>query len=242
VAVAPAHQYPTGAVLSADRRRTLLAWARTHGGLVIEDDFDAEYRYDLQPIGSLQGLAPEHVIYGGSTSKTLAPSLRVGWIVVPPRFLDTILTLQQTAGTVAAPILQLALAEVIERGELDRHLRRQRRRYQRQRAVLLAALATELPGLTVRGIALEGRGTDTPALVLGYAGLDAAAARPAVAALAAAIDDSGEADGPAHGLQPDQLHPRHAVSVTVELHAGSHQQPARHDVTAVGRRAHRQDP
>lgn len=219
VAVAPAHQYPTGAVLSAERRGTLLAWARTHDGFVIEDDFDAEYRYDHQPIGSLQGLAPEHVIYGGSTSKTLAPSLRVGWIVVPPRFLNTVLTLQQTAGTVAAPILQLALAEVIDRGELDRHLRRQRRRYQRQRAVLLAALATELPGLTVRGaaaglyavvelpkhldegavvaaarargIALEGRGTDTPALVLGYAGLDAAAARPAVATLAAAIDDSG---------------------------------------------------
>jgi GntR family transcriptional regulator / MocR family aminotransferase len=221
VAVAPAHQYPTGAVMSAERRRALLAWARTHDGIVIEDDFDAEYRYDHQPIGSLQGLAPEHVIYGGSTSKTLAPSLRVGWIVVPPRLRDTILTLQQTAGTIAAPILQLALADVIERGELDRHLRRQRRRYQRQRAVLLAALATELPGLIVRGaaaglyavvelpehldeaavvaaaracgMALEGRGGGTPALVLGYAGLSAAAAKPAVSALAAAIDEVAHA-------------------------------------------------
>ncbi len=79
VALAPAHQFPTGAVLSAARRLTLVEWARTHGTLIVEDDYDAEYRYDRQPIGSLQGLAPEHVAYAGSTSKTLAPAVRLGW-------------------------------------------------------------------------------------------------------------------------------------------------------------------
>lgn len=127
VAVAPAHQYPSGAVLSTERRRVLLEWARTHGGLVIEDDFDAEYRYDHQPIGSLQGLAPDHVVYGGSTSKTVAPSLRVGWLVVPARLVQPIVEVQEVGGTIASPLLQLAFADMIERGELDRHLRRQRR-------------------------------------------------------------------------------------------------------------------
>jgi GntR family transcriptional regulator / MocR family aminotransferase len=218
VAVAPAHQYPTGGVLGAERRRELLGWAREHGTVVIEDDFDAEYRYDHQPIGSLQGLAPEHVIYTGSTSKTVAPGLRLGWLAVPAALVDPILARQAVAGTIPPPIFQLAFAELIERGELDRHLRRQRRRYLRRRDALLAALAGELPSLAVtgaaaglyvvlelpsrldeaavlaaaraRGIALEGRGGGEPALVIGYAGLDAAATRPAVAALAASIADA----------------------------------------------------
>jgi GntR family transcriptional regulator/MocR family aminotransferase len=217
VAVAPAHQYPTGAVLSAERRVALLDWAREGARLVIEDDYDAEYRYDHQPIGSLQGLAPEHVIYTGSSSKTVAPSLRLGWLVVPMRLRDSIISFQQTAGTIPAPIVQLAVADLIERGELDRHLRRQRRRYREQRGALLDALARELPELTVRGVAaglyavvslptdldeaavvsaararglaLEGRGTEAPGLVLGYADIDSAAIAPAVAALAAGIDE-----------------------------------------------------
>jgi GntR family transcriptional regulator/MocR family aminotransferase len=221
VAVAPAHQYPTGGVLSAERRRALLGWARDRRAFVIEDDFDAEYRYDHQPIGSLQGLAPEHVIYTGSTSKTMAPSLRLGWLVVPMALVEPILRIQQVAGTIPSPIFQLAFADVVARGELDRHLRRQRRRYRRRRDALLAALAAALPALAVtgaaaglyvvlelpdhldeaavlaaaraRGIALEGRGGGGPALVIGYAGLNAEATAPAVAALAGAIEDASKA-------------------------------------------------
>ncbi len=222
VAVAPAHQYPTGAVLSAPRRTAILEWARAGARVVIEDDYDAEYRYDHQPIGSLQGLAPDHVIYAGSSSKTVAPSLRLGWIVVPSRLRDRIVELKRTAGTTPSPISQLAFAHLIDRGELDRHLRRQRRRYQQQREALLTALGAELPELTVhgaaaglyavmelpreldeaavldaaraRGLALEGRGTDAPGLVLGYADIDAAAIKPAVSELAASIDDARGGD------------------------------------------------
>ena len=231
-AVAPAHQYPTGAVLSAERRTALLDWARSGARTVIEDDYDAEYRYDHQPIGSLQGLAPEHVIYAGSTSKTVGPSLRLGWVVVPPHLRDEILALQETAGTIPSPIVQLAFADQLGRGEIDRHLRRQRRRYQRQRAALLSALASELPELTVRGaaaglyavmvlpaeldeatvlaaarargIALEGRGTAAPALVLGYADIDATAIKRAVSELAASIEDARAARTPAPPVTPQR--------------------------------------
>jgi GntR family transcriptional regulator / MocR family aminotransferase len=212
VALAPAHQYPTGAVLSAERRRALLSWAERRGATIVEDDYDAEYRYDHQPIGSLQGLAPARVAYLGSTSKTLAPSVRIGWLVAPPGLLEPILQSQQRTTTVPSPIFQFALAELIERGELDRHLRRQRRSYQRQRSVLLEALADRLPELTVRGaaaglyvvldlaedadeaevvatarsrgIALEGRESDRPGLVIGYASIRTEAIRAAVAELA----------------------------------------------------------
>ncbi len=215
VALAPAHQFPTGAVLSPARRSALLAWARDQGGLIVEDDYDAEYRYDRQPIGSLQGLAPEHVVYGGSASKTLAPAVRLGWLALPRRLLQPVVALQRRRGAMPTPLWQLALADLIERGELDRHLRRQRRRYKRQREALLTALAAELPELAVhgtaaglyvvlrlphhldeqlvlaaaraRGIALEGLGGSTPTLVIGYANLTQAATEPAVIALAASI-------------------------------------------------------
>lgn len=223
VALAPAHQYPTGAVLSAARRAALLAWARNRDGLIVEDDYDAEYRYDRQPIGSLQGLAPEHVVYGGSTSKTLAPAVRLGWLVLPERLVGPIAAIQRRRGGMPAPLQQLALADLIERGELDRHLRRQRRHYMRQREELLAALATELPDVSVHGaaaglyvvlhlpvrlnedsvlaaarsrsIALEGLGGHMPALVVGYANLTHAAIKPAVAALAASIHEVTSASG-----------------------------------------------
>jgi GntR family transcriptional regulator / MocR family aminotransferase len=215
VAIAPAHQYPTGAVLSPPRRATLLAWAQQRDALIVEDDYDAEYRYDRQPIGSLQGLAPERVVYGGSTSKTLAPAVRLGWLALPRHLVQPIADLQRVRGGMPAPLGQLALADLIERGDLDRHLRRQRRRYHRQRDELLAAITAKLPEVTVhgaaaglyavlhlpdglseqavlnaarsRGIALEGLGTDAPALVVGYANLTEATVEPAVAALAASI-------------------------------------------------------
>ncbi len=215
VAVAPAHQYPTGAVLSPPRRAALLAWAQQRDALILEDDYDAEYRYDRQPIGSLQGLAPERVVYGGSASKTLAPAVRLGWLALPRHLVQPIADRQRVRGGMPAPLGQLALADLIERGELDRHLRRQRRRYHRQRDELLATIAARLPEVTVhgaaaglyvvlhlpddlsesavlnaarsRGIALEGLGTDAPAVVIGYANLTDAAIEPAVAALAASI-------------------------------------------------------
>ena len=153
VALAPAHQFPTGAVLSAARRLELVEWARKHDALIVEDDYDAEYRYDRQPIGSLQGLAPEHVAYAGSTSKTLAPAIRLGWLVLPPRLAEQVATRQRRRGSMPSPLNQLALSDLIERGELDRHLRRQRRRYSRRREVLLEALARELPEARVSGAA-----------------------------------------------------------------------------------------
>ncbi len=215
VALAPAHQYPTGAVLAPARRLELVAWAQRADALIVEDDYDAEYRYDRQPVGSLQGLAPAHVIYGGSTSKTLAPAIRLGWLVLPPRLVGPLCACQRRRGAMPAPLTQLALADLIERGELDRHLRRQRRRYRRQRDTLLAALAATLPELKVRGaaaglyavlglppgvrehavlgaarergIALEGLGGSPPGLVIGYANLPESAVAPAVEALAASI-------------------------------------------------------
>jgi GntR family transcriptional regulator/MocR family aminotransferase len=220
VAVAPAHQYPTGAVLSPTRRSALLAWARGRNGLIVEDDYDAEYRYDRQPIGSLQGLAPDHVVYGGSTSKTLAPAVRLGWLALPERLVQPIGARQRLRGGMPSPLQQLALADLIDSGELDRHLRRQRRRYRRQRDALLGALAEELPEVTVhgaaaglyvvvqlpdelderavlaaaraRGIALEGVGSGAPALVVGYANLTDGAAAAAVRALAASIREAAD--------------------------------------------------
>jgi GntR family transcriptional regulator/MocR family aminotransferase len=215
VALAPAHQYPTGAVLAPERRLALLAWARRAGALIVEDDYDAEYRYDRQPVGSLQGLAPERVVYGGSASKTLAPALRLGWLVLPPSLVDAVCARQRRRGATPAPLMQLALADLIDRGELDRHLRRQRRRYRRQRDALLAALGVALPELAVqgaaaglyvvlrlapdaseravlaaartRGVALEGLGGMPPGLVIGYANLPASRVRLAVEALAASV-------------------------------------------------------
>jgi GntR family transcriptional regulator/MocR family aminotransferase len=223
VAVAPAHQYPTGAVLSPTRRAALVTWAQTRDALIVEDDYDAEYRYDRQPIGSLQGLEPQRVVYGGSASKTLAPAVRLGWLALPEHLVEPIAALQRLRGGMPTPLEQLALADLIERGELDRHLRRQRRRYHRQREALLAELAGQLPEVSVhgaaaglyavlrlpdglseqavlaaawsRGIALEGLATTAPALVVGYANLTDAAIEPAVAALAASIAQAGAEAG-----------------------------------------------
>jgi GntR family transcriptional regulator/MocR family aminotransferase len=153
VGLSPAHQFPTGAVLSPERRSAVVAWAQRSGGLIVEDDYDAEFRYDRKPVGSLQGLAPDLVVYGGTASKTLAPAVRLGWLVLPPALVEPVTRIQRRIGGAPAPLDQLALADLIERGELDRHLRRERRRYRRQRAALLAALARELPAVEVRGAA-----------------------------------------------------------------------------------------
>ena len=149
----PAHHFPTTAVLSPDRRAALLDWAEARGAVVLEDDVDAEFRYDRPPVGSLQGLAPERVVYLGSTSRTLAPALRLGWAVAPSWLVDELSA--DVRGTIIAPpaLDQLALADFVERGELDRHVRRMRLRYRRRRDVLVAALERHLPELDVAGVA-----------------------------------------------------------------------------------------
>lgn len=153
VYVTPAHQYPTGAVLSATRRAALLNWAELRDGFVIEDDYDGEYRYDREPIGSLQGLAPERVVLIGSVSKTLAPALRIGWVLSPKSLSHGLSQAKLDADRGSPEIDQLALSELINRGAFERHLRRTRSIYGHRRELLAAALGAYLPGLPIRGIA-----------------------------------------------------------------------------------------
>ncbi len=149
----PSHQWPTGAVLSAERRAAVLRWARERRALVIEDDYDAEYRYDRAPIGAMQGLAPDLVAYAGTASKTLAPGLRLGWLVLPPGLVDAVADAKKLADRGSPVLDQLAFADFLDRGEFDRHLRRMRPLYRRRRDALLAALRTHLPELEPAGIA-----------------------------------------------------------------------------------------
>jgi GntR family transcriptional regulator/MocR family aminotransferase len=151
--VTPAHQYPTGSALSAARRTALLAWAVKRDAFVIEDDYDGEYRYDRGPIGALQGLSPERVIYIGSASKILAPALRIGWVLSPQSLIQDLSQAKLEADRGSSVIDQLTLAEFIERGDLDRHLRRTRLIYSRRRAQLAAALCTHMSAYLVRGVA-----------------------------------------------------------------------------------------
>ncbi len=178
VLVTPAHQYPTGVVLAPHRRAELLDWAAARDGVVLEDDYDAEYRYDRQPVGALQGLDPERVVHMSSISKTLAPALRVGWVVAPPELAEAIRR-EKADDDRGTPVLeQLGLAALLERGELDRHLRRSRLVYRRRRDALIAALARHLPGVRPRGAAAGLHLlVDLPATVDEAALLDAAAAR-----------------------------------------------------------------
>jgi GntR family transcriptional regulator/MocR family aminotransferase len=151
VVVTPAHQFPTGAVLSPERRIALLEWARERDTLVVEDDYDAEFRYDREPVGAMQGLDPEHVIYAGTASKSIAPGLRLGWLGAPPRFVVPLVEAKYALDHGSGALDQLILADVIERGELDRHLRRVRSVYRRRRDTLLTALARHLPRWTTVG-------------------------------------------------------------------------------------------
>jgi GntR family transcriptional regulator/MocR family aminotransferase len=152
VILTPAHQWPTGAVLSAAKRAAIVAWAQARDAVIIEDDYDAEYRYDGSPVGAMQGLAPDRVVYGGSASKTLAPGIRLGWLAAPPQWARALGEAKIAADRGSPALEQLALADLIRRGELDRHLRRMRPVYRRRRDVLLAALHSQLPGLTPTGI------------------------------------------------------------------------------------------
>ena len=149
----PAHQHPTGVVLSGERRTALLAWLRARDAIAIEDDYDAEYRYDRAAIGALQGLDPDRVIYAGSTSKTLAPALRIGWLVVPPSLLQAVAHEKLLADRGTSRIEQHAFADFLTRGELDRHLRRMRARYRSRRDALDRRAHRTLPEAAVSGVA-----------------------------------------------------------------------------------------
>jgi GntR family transcriptional regulator / MocR family aminotransferase len=213
--VTPAHQFPTGVVLSAERRTALLEWAEDEDALVIEDDYDSELRYDREAVGALQGLAPERIAHIGSVSKRLAPGLRLGW-VLSPSWLGGALTYEKAVADGGTQALeQLALADLIERGELDRHLRRMRLRYRARRQALLEALADQIPAARATGIAaglftavtmpaideraaaaagvgvhvVEGTGSDDRRmrLALGFAGMSERGLADGVAALAAAV-------------------------------------------------------
>jgi GntR family transcriptional regulator / MocR family aminotransferase len=152
VIVTPAHQWPTGSVLSARNRAALIGWATERAAVIIEDDYDAEYRYDRTPVGALQGLAPDHVVYAGSASKTLAPGLRLGWLVLPGRLTEPVAAAKIAADRGSPALEQMALADFVARGELDRHLRRMRPVYRRRRDALLEALARQLPWAEPAGV------------------------------------------------------------------------------------------
>ncbi|WP_406194185.1 PLP-dependent aminotransferase family protein [Kitasatospora sp. NBC_01560] len=178
VLLTPAHQFPTGVVLGGERRRELLRWAG-EGGLVIEDDYDAEHRYDRAPVPALRAVRPEQVCYTGSVSKLLAPALRTGWLLVPPRHREAALAAKRFADLGNAALPQLVLAQLMESGELERHLRLLRPRHRRRRDAMIAAIGTHLPGAVVHGAA-----AGLHLMVTFPAGLDCSDGELATAALA----------------------------------------------------------
>ncbi len=152
VVVTPAHQSPTGVVLSPPRRHALVDWAHDVDGYVIEDDYDAEYRYDRRPVGAVQGIAPERVVYGGTTSKTLAPGVRLGWMVLPPDLVEPVRAHRLATGGRTSALLQATFDVFLSSGDLDRHLRRTRRVYLQRRDQLIEALARWFPDAVPSGI------------------------------------------------------------------------------------------
>jgi GntR family transcriptional regulator/MocR family aminotransferase len=152
VLVTPAHQYPTGVVLSPPRRAALMDWVYAGRRTILEDDYDAEFRFDRDPVGCLQGLAPDRVILIGSVSKALAPGLRLGWVAAPPDLAEAIRRARGELDLGSPVIEQYALAHFLRTGGYDKHLRRMRREYRRRRDALVTALAKELPEIRVKGI------------------------------------------------------------------------------------------
>ncbi|NGN70017.1 PLP-dependent aminotransferase family protein [Streptomyces sp. A7024] len=225
VLMTPAHQFPTGVALPPERRATAVDWARAAGGLIVEDDYDGEFRYDRQPVGALQGLDPERVVYCGTASKALAPALRLGWLVLPRRLVGEY---QEALGenTVVGSVEQLTLAEFITSGAYDRHVRAMRMRYRRRRDRLVAELARKAPHVRVTGIAaglhalLElPAGTDERAVVR-------AAAREGLAVshlgllTYAAPETSRSAIIVGYATPPDHLFPGAVAALCRALNAG----------------------
>ncbi|MEO5743519.1 MAG: PLP-dependent aminotransferase family protein, partial [Terracoccus sp.] len=152
VLVTPAHQCPTGVVMGPERRQALVAWAAEVDGIVLEDDYDAEFRYDRQPVGSLKGLAPDSVLALGSLSKTLAPGIRLGWLLVPPALVGPVVREKLLTSRGAPALDQLALATLMESGRYDRHILRMREVYRLRREVLARAVTKHAPGLRLAGL------------------------------------------------------------------------------------------
>ena len=153
VVLTPAHQWPTGVVLAPERRLALIDWAARRQAVIVEDDYDAEFRYDRDPVGALQGLAPDRVVALGTVSKSLAPVLRLGWIASPPRLAGTLARAKEVTDRGSPGLDQLALALLIETGRYDRHLRRMRTEYAARRDVLVHALAQHAPSVRLTGLA-----------------------------------------------------------------------------------------
>jgi GntR family transcriptional regulator/MocR family aminotransferase len=153
VLLTPAHQFPLGAALVPQRRNRVVEWAAATAGLIIEDDYDGEFRYDRQPVGAVQALAPEHVAYGGTASKSLAPGLRLGWLVLPARLVDDVVTAKARTDRNTSSIDQLTLAEFITSGGYDRQIRRSRLAYRQRRDRLVAELRQHAPPVLISGIA-----------------------------------------------------------------------------------------
>jgi GntR family transcriptional regulator/MocR family aminotransferase len=151
VVVSPAHQYPTGVIMHPARRAELVGWARRTGGLIIEDDYDAEFRFGSGPIAPLRAAAPDCVVYTGTTSKILAPALRLGWLLAPARLADVIASEHAVSYAQPAVTNQRAFAALLETGEIDRHLRKARNVYRRRRSVLLTAIKHSVPWLRLGG-------------------------------------------------------------------------------------------
>jgi GntR family transcriptional regulator/MocR family aminotransferase len=191
VLLTPAHQFPLGAALAPQRRTQAVEWARGTGGAVIEDDYDGEFRYDRQPVGAMQALAPDHVVYAGSASKSLAPGLRLGWLAVPAGLLDDVVAASRLAGPSPGSLDQLTLAEFITAGGYDRQIRRARLAYRRRRDRLVSALRRSAPQVRITGIA---------------AGLHALLELPA-----GQPEDEVVARAAVHGLAIEGLRPFHAV-------------------------------
>ncbi len=185
VVLTPAHQFPLGVTLAPRRRRSVIEWATAGGGLVIEDDYDGEFRYDRQPIGAMQALAPGHVVYAGTASKSLAPGLRLGWLAVPAALLDEVVAAKEAAGAHASCLDQLTLAEFLTSGSYDRQIRHARLAYRRRRDRLAATVHQHAPQVAVTGVA---------------AGLQALLRLPA-----GQSEDAVVARAAAHGLAVDGL-------------------------------------
>ncbi|MFG2024526.1 PLP-dependent aminotransferase family protein [Streptomyces sp. NPDC048825] len=153
VLLTPAHQFPTGGPLHPSRRAAVIDWARARGGVILEDDYDGEFRYDRKPVGAVQGLDPERVVHIGSVSKSLSPALRLGWMVLPERYVDAVLEAKGEREAWVSVLDQLTLADFIVSGAYDRHVRRMRQRYRTRRDRLVVALAAHAPHIEVTGIA-----------------------------------------------------------------------------------------
>jgi GntR family transcriptional regulator / MocR family aminotransferase len=153
VVVTPAHQSPTGVVLTAERRHALADWARRAGGFIVEDDYDSEFRYDKEPVGALQGLAPDRVFLIGTASKALAPAVRLGWVLAPAGLAGAVAAEKEMSDRGSCTLDQVALAALLTSGRYDRHLRRMRAVYGARRQALVDAFGRHAPGVRLTGLA-----------------------------------------------------------------------------------------